>query len=371
MNASLGSSEMGTVFISYSHDSADHATAVLHLSDTLRSNGIDCVLDQYEVCPPEGWPKWMEREIGKAQFVLLVCTEIYRKRVMGEEVADSGLGVKWESNLIYQHIYNAGAENSKFVPVFLKKADKDFIPLPLQSTSHFYVGEQVGLDALCNRLLNIPRAVKPPLGKQEPLPPREVRTDVALFLAAPIDIELWDDAKWRGTFYLGYEGQIPVLGLAFAEEKMAKRIFEGWHIRYGDNDEFEELRISIVEGEVEGEEAGYTVHIGPDWDNLLEQYKKYGFRPQEDGVLMVSRIHRMNPAPNSRSLEMFKHFYRRFKSYKLVPGLLSTDNQKVKPFFDLAIHKRNVFFRHVEEIGENDPDTVVLNSGSVDRPRWR
>jgi hypothetical protein len=65
-----------TVFISYSHDSSDHARAVLALSNKLRSEGIDCVLDQYDSSPPEGWPRWMEREIGKAQFVLMIAPSL-------------------------------------------------------------------------------------------------------------------------------------------------------------------------------------------------------------------------------------------------------------------------------------------------------
>jgi hypothetical protein len=63
--------EGGTVFISYSHDGPDHIGAVLALSNRLRAEGVDCVLDQYESCPPEGWPRWMDREIKKAQFVLM------------------------------------------------------------------------------------------------------------------------------------------------------------------------------------------------------------------------------------------------------------------------------------------------------------
>jgi hypothetical protein len=62
--------ELGTIFISYSRDSALHEEKVLSLSDKLRSEGIDCILDQYESSPPEGWPKWMDREIIKAKFVL-------------------------------------------------------------------------------------------------------------------------------------------------------------------------------------------------------------------------------------------------------------------------------------------------------------
>ena len=40
------------VFIRYSHDSQEHANRVLALSDHLRADGIDCVLDQYEDSPP-------------------------------------------------------------------------------------------------------------------------------------------------------------------------------------------------------------------------------------------------------------------------------------------------------------------------------
>jgi len=97
------------VFISYSHDSVDYIKKVLTLSNQLRSEGIDCVLDQYESSPPEGWPRWMDSKIRNAKYVLLVCTETYYKRVMGEEEEGTGLGVKWEGNLIYQHFYDTGS----------------------------------------------------------------------------------------------------------------------------------------------------------------------------------------------------------------------------------------------------------------------
>ena len=67
--------EVPKVFISYSHDSPEHAERVLDLSDRLRQDGIDCHIDQYEVSPPEGWPRWMEDRIEWADFVLVVCTE--------------------------------------------------------------------------------------------------------------------------------------------------------------------------------------------------------------------------------------------------------------------------------------------------------
>jgi len=42
------------VFISYSHDAPAHVDAVLALSNRLRAEGFDAVLDQYEASPPGG-----------------------------------------------------------------------------------------------------------------------------------------------------------------------------------------------------------------------------------------------------------------------------------------------------------------------------
>lgn len=40
------------VFISYSQDSVEFADKVLDLSNKLRREGIDAILDQYEESPP-------------------------------------------------------------------------------------------------------------------------------------------------------------------------------------------------------------------------------------------------------------------------------------------------------------------------------
>jgi hypothetical protein len=48
------------VFISYSHESEEHADRVLALADRLRAEGIEATLDQYEISPDEGWPMWCE-----------------------------------------------------------------------------------------------------------------------------------------------------------------------------------------------------------------------------------------------------------------------------------------------------------------------
>ena len=94
--------EQYEVFVSYSHDTPEHISAVRELSDRLREDGIDCILDQYEHSPPEGWPRWMDGKIRACRYVLMVCTEAYCRRVMGTEAPGVGHGVQWEGNLIYQ-----------------------------------------------------------------------------------------------------------------------------------------------------------------------------------------------------------------------------------------------------------------------------
>jgi hypothetical protein len=348
------------VFISYSHDSADHIEQVLGLSNRLRADGVDCVLDQYEVSPPEGWPRWMDKKIRCAKHVVLICTEPYYKRVMGEEKEGQGLGVRWEGNLIYQHFYNSGALNHRFIPVVFDESHKHHVPAPLQGATYYCLAKETGYEALYLRLTDQPKVHKPKLGTRRALPKKEVKTNPAMFLSMPIDVDLWNAAEWSATFFAHQAGKPPVLGLAYKDEASARKIFEGWHKRYGNNDEYEELRVSIIEGPVQGEGPGYSVHIGPDPEAVTKCFKDAGY-PVEGGLFVdVSRINRMNPNPDSKYLEMFKDQYRQFKSYFLAPGALLEDGKSIRPLFELSIYKGRIHFRHVTDIGKNDVDSSVL-----------
>jgi nucleotide-binding universal stress UspA family protein len=165
------------VFISYSHDSAEHADRVLALSDRLRADGIDCILDQYEDSPAEGWPRWMDRQIRAADFVLMICTATYYRRVMGEEEPGKGHGVAWESTLIYQYIYNAGTSNTRFIPVLLKGAHASAIPIPWQGVKQYRPATTEGYEELYRRLTGQRLTPKPALGTLRMMPPRQRKKD--------------------------------------------------------------------------------------------------------------------------------------------------------------------------------------------------
>ena len=160
------------VFISYSHDSDAHAERVLALADRLRGEGIDCILDRYreDNPPPEGWTVWMDRWLRDADFVLVVCTATYYRRVMGEEKRGIGLGARFEGRLILQHIYDAGSENARFIPVLFEYADNSDIPTPLRSTSHYRVDDGTEYERLYRRLTGQPATPEPPLGEAREMP---------------------------------------------------------------------------------------------------------------------------------------------------------------------------------------------------------
>jgi hypothetical protein len=118
----------------------------------------------------------MDREIAKAQFVLMICTDPYHRRVMGQEVPGVGHGIAWEGSLIYQHIYTSGSLNTKFIPIIFDQERAKYIPTPVQSATRYCVSTEDGYEQLYSRLIGKPPAEKPPLGKRKPLPEREVKT---------------------------------------------------------------------------------------------------------------------------------------------------------------------------------------------------
>ena len=127
------------VFISFAHESDEHDSRVLALANRLREYGIDAVTYLTVLFPPEGWALWMEKQIKEADFVLMVCTETYRRRAEGEEEPGKGGGVKWESLLIRNLLHQAGGVNAKFIPVLFDPADAKHIPLRFYDYTHFTI----------------------------------------------------------------------------------------------------------------------------------------------------------------------------------------------------------------------------------------
>ena len=134
------------VFVSYSHDSPAHMDRVLALCDRLRRDGINAEMDQYEAAPLEGWPRWTLRQTEAADFMLIVCTETYRRRFDGKEEKGRGLGVAWEGAVATQALYDAAAAGGKFVPIVFAPEDEAHIPTILRGVTRYNLGSKSGYE---------------------------------------------------------------------------------------------------------------------------------------------------------------------------------------------------------------------------------
>lgn len=357
------------VFISYSHDSELHMDRVRELSDRLRAEGVDCDIDQYHEVPPEGWPRWMAKKVRDSKFVLVCCSPPYHSRFEGLEEKGKGLGAKWEGGIIINELYEAEGSNTKFIPVIFDFADREFIPAPLRPTTYYNVGKQSGYEGLYGRLTGQQKVNKPALGSvrnvapqaRESLAPKEVKTKPQAFLVAPIDIELWNEAKWRATFFVVAPEGPPMLGLGFRNAAAAKKIFEGLRDRYGEIDEDDELRISTIAGTHPERPQDYAVIVSADLDVVHARLVKRGLFNEGDTFIGVSRINHMEPvSEQSSALPLFKQRVEECGEYILIPGEVSADNSRLRPFVGLGIRKKKVLFRNLSDIGEGDLDLMVL-----------
>ena len=198
---------------------------------------------------------------------------------------------------------------------------------------------------------------EPPKFATEP-PPKELPDKERLKhtdrrVLSPIDIPLWDRAKWRGTLFAWNPNGPPIFGIGFEDDEAGQAIFRMWKERWGDIDENDDLRVAIITGLSKRNPAEYAVVVGP---NL-----RYVPEDEEKCVLHVSRIHRMTP-DNLRNLENFLQFYSRMGYFFLAPAQINTDRNNFQmPSLELALLKRKLDVRQAWQIGENDSDIAVLD----------
>jgi hypothetical protein len=185
-------------FISYSHDSAAHLDRVWDLCERLRKDGIDCRIDQHVFSPPEGWPRWCRNQVQESQFVLVVCTETYRRRYEGKAPAGEGRGAKWEGFIITLELYEAEGRNTKFIPVVFSPEDAERIPLELRGAARYDLSDPDGYDNLFRHLTNQPAHKKSPVAPQiKAMPPLARKQQ----FSGP----LWNVPIARKPFFTGRE----------------------------------------------------------------------------------------------------------------------------------------------------------------------
>ncbi|EKA4523277.1 TPA: toll/interleukin-1 receptor domain-containing protein [Vibrio cholerae] len=150
------------VFISYSHDSAEHKSWVLDFATTLRNRGIDAVLDQWDLKPGDDLPHFMETELARCDYAILVCTETYVAK------ANAGKGGVGYEKMIVTSSLLSNIDNNKIIPV-VRQSSSPILPTFLCSKIYVNFSKdsevEYSLDELLRTLLQAPLYEKPEIGK--------------------------------------------------------------------------------------------------------------------------------------------------------------------------------------------------------------
>jgi hypothetical protein len=175
---------------------------------------------------------------------------------------------------------------------------------------------------------------------------------------------LWAEAKWSATAFRWHptSEQPPFIGLMFDNAEAGKEIFREAERHMNHTDRFEEIRISIIEGAVPGQEQrpGYSVHISPDADALSMHATAEDFIVNPKLVPLLGQWNRHYPIPGQPLLlQEFKREFVRHKEFVLAPVVRKSDGQ----FWfeaELGIIKNEIHFRSLSDITPDDPDAAAL-----------
>ncbi len=195
----------------------------------------------------------------------------------------------------------------------------------------------------------------------------DMNSDKALHAMRFVVNPAWDRARWSATTFRWHPRSEfpPVMGLVFEDAMAGQQLFCDWSAEHGNVDPLEELRVAIIEGDIEGLRRGYTVHLSGDVEGILARATIEGIAVPNKCVPWISRVNRMHPEPGSTLLlPRFKEEFARHQEYLVAPVTRRGDGQL---WFDieLGIVKHKIHFRQANEIADNDIDAVVKQTNLV------
>lgn len=177
-------------FISYSHDSQEHKKWVLDLATRLRNNGVDAILDQWDLKPGDDLPHFMERGLASADRVLMVCTERY------VEKANSGAGgVGYEKMIVTADLLKT-IDSNKVIPL-IRQSGGHAAPTFLRTKLFLNFSRpddfEFSFDELVRALHNAPLFEKPPVANNpftptSETPPNRIGDGVLLVMSLVVNL---------------------------------------------------------------------------------------------------------------------------------------------------------------------------------------
>jgi len=141
---------------------------------------------------------------------------------------------------------------------------------------------------------------------------------------------------------------------------VAEEIFRDWCLRTGPVDTNEEIRISIIEGDIPGQDPGYWVHLGSSKESL------FAGAATDKAVMSFTRRLKMEGPPSPNLARFKRSFTAGPRRYYLMAATMGANGIELNGQY--YIEKRHILFRHVSEIAIGDIDAVVLAAGHESPP---
>lgn len=159
-----------SAFITYAHDTEEHKVNVLTFANRLRMEGVEAVLDQFNSHPPEGWPKWMEKQFERADRIIMVPSDKYKQRYYQED--GIGSGARFEGAILTTMLMQSGVSYGRIAVACIDESSAQHIPRLLDGCERYNVYTERGYDDLYRWLTSQPAIVPAPVGQIRRLPPR-------------------------------------------------------------------------------------------------------------------------------------------------------------------------------------------------------
>lgn len=272
------------IFISYSWSSQSHQTLVKQWAEQLIADGIDVILDIFEL--KEGHDKYafMERMVTDptVTHVIVICDAQYAKKADAREA-----GVGTESQIISKAVYER-IEQSKFIPIVCEFSDEQIPFLPTFLKSRIWIDfsspETVNenWEKLVRLIYGKPLHLKPELGKA----PIYI-SDAAIIAASPAITKfnafrqaLLQDRKGLRI----YRGDFLSSCLSYADSLRVRENpnLENWGQKIVDDcAKLKLVRNHIVDWVLLESEASPGVHFTEVLIEFLDDLQKLKGRPEE------------------------------------------------------------------------------------------
>jgi hypothetical protein len=151
------------VFVSYSHDNEPHKDWVLSLATRLVANGVEVLLDQWDLNLGGDLPRFMESGLSEADRVLSICSRSYTIK------ANEGVGgVGYEKMILTAQVMENVTTN-RIIPVIRTNDLPQLVPTFLASRVYIDFRDDLAYEAKYGELLREIHGQKikprPPLGK--------------------------------------------------------------------------------------------------------------------------------------------------------------------------------------------------------------